>query len=282
MKKETPPPEGTIPKSREIYFLILMGHIYYWLNWTKNKALKTMAPGNKKTDANFQVKVFNDIAGGQIRDNQELIKHLPSNPLNEKIIESAIEGIPLVTIGQGSFPRVMITAGLHGNELAPQIASINLINELQRNKIRGTVYIFPFVAPEASAANNKLFQGDNLNLSSNIPGNPSNLVFETVKSMEITALADFHTTSTDPAKTCVIYYPTVKSSKIAVYIHKKVDSPLLALKQHPGMLITQCNLHGTPSVICEVEAPDGAATEKSIKESYQQMKAFLGYSGVID
>lgn len=280
MKKETQKFEGTIPKSREIYFYIIMGHIYYWFNLIKFKILKINTPKNH-TNA-FQVNIINQKAGGDVKKNSELIKHISENPITEYIIKKALKGIPLVTIGSGSSPRVMITAGLHGNELAPQLAALNLIKDLEKHKLRGTVYIFPFVAPEATAKNSKVFDGHNLNLTSDVLGNPSNLVFETAIKKKISSLADFHTTSTDPAKTCVIYYPTVESSKIAVYIHKKAASPLLALKQHPGMLVTRCNSNGIPSIICEVESADGRASERSINESHNQMKAFLKYHGIID
>lgn len=282
MKKEDIQLKGSIPKSREIYFYIIMGHIYYWLNYIRYKTSKIISHRNYASVGAFQVDIINQKAGGDVKKNFELIKHVSENHITESIIKAARKGIPLVTIGYGSSPRVMITAGVHGNELAPQLATLNLIKDLQNQKIDGTVYIFPFVAPEATAENSKNFKGVNLNLTSNVSGNPSNLVFETAKNKKINALADFHTTSTDPAKTCVIYYPTVKSSKIAVYIHKKAASPLLALKQHPGMLVTKCNSYGIPSIICEVKSADGEASMKSINESYNQMKAFLQYHGIID
>lgn len=280
MKKEDLKIEGTIPKSREIYFYVIMGHFYYWLNQIRYKTLKINSKNHAKTII-LQVDIIERKAGGEVKKNFELIKHVSENHFTEKVMKTAEKGIPLVTIGSGSPPRVMITAGVHGNELAPQLAALNLINDLQDHKIRGTVYIVPFVAPEATAENSKDFKGNNLNLTSNVLGNPSNLVFETAKKKKIDSLADFHTTSTDPAKTCVIYYPTINSSKIAVYIHKKAASPLLALKQHPGMLVTLCNSNGIPSIICEVESADGEASVRSINESYNQMMAFLNYHDII-
>ena len=40
--------------------------------------------------------------------------------------------------------RLMIVSGIHGNELAPQVASLKLIDVLLKLKLRGTVYIIPF------------------------------------------------------------------------------------------------------------------------------------------
>ena len=94
-------------------------------------------------------------------------------------------------------------------------------------------------------------------------------------------MADCHSTSTDPAKNSVIYYPKIASSKIAVYINKITNSTLLALIQYAGMLIVLCNSHKIPSVICEVESPDGVASKESVDVSYNQMKAFLKYHQIL-
>ena len=41
-------------------------------------------------------------------------------------------------------PKIMIIAGVHGNELPPQIAALWLAEELWGGNINGTVYIIPF------------------------------------------------------------------------------------------------------------------------------------------
>ena len=273
----------TQPKSREIYFHVIMGHIYYWLNNIKF-ALKRSGGSIQINDENkilFKLDIINTITGGDVTKNNEIMKHLPKKPLNDDILRAAKNGTPLITMGDGSKPRVMITAGMHGNELAPQIAALMLINELYGKRINGTVYLIPFVAPRASSENSKLFNGENLNLMANIQGNPANVVFKIIQSLNVVSLADCHSTSTDPAKNSVLYYPRIASSKIAVYINKLTNSTLLALIQYSGMLIVQCNDHNIPSVICEVESSDGVASKESVIVSYSQMKAFLKYHQII-
>lgn len=296
MANENSSKEGKLPKSREIYYYVLMGHIYYWINsllpkkridsnsTTKNDQNHPNNQNNQENQINktrLKLDIIKEVAGGDITNNIEIMSYIPENSLNNKILDAAKTGAPLITVGDGSKPRVMITAGVHGNELPPQIAAIKLINYLQNMNLRGTIYIIPFIAPLASEANSKLFNNENLNLAADVPGTPTNLVFKIAQNLDITSLADCHGTSTDPAKTSVIYYPSIKSSKIAVHINKKSNSTLLALAQEPGMLITLCNLHGIPSVICEVESPDGVASPPSIEISYNQMKAFLSYHQIL-
>ncbi|MGA2675546.1 MAG: succinylglutamate desuccinylase/aspartoacylase family protein [Methanobacterium sp.] len=282
MKKITLFKDGTLPKSREIYFYVIMGYIYYWFNNIKHSLENHGEIINQINDENsFKLDIINDVAGGDVTKNDALRPYLPKKPLTDDILKAAKEGTPLITLGDGLKPRVMITAGMHGDELAPQIGALILINELYNKKINGTVYIIPFIAPEASAENNKLFNGENLNLIANIPENPANIVFKTIQSLDIVSLADCHSTSTDPAKNSVIYYPKIASSKIAVYINKITNSTLLALIQYAGMLIVLCNSHKIPSVICEVESPDGVASKESVDVSYNQMKAFLKYHQIL-
>ncbi len=282
MKKINLSKDGSLPRSREIYFYVIMGYIYYWLNNIKYSLKKRVGISNQINDENtFKLDIINNTTGGDVSKNDAIIKHLPKNLLNDDILKAAKNGTPLITLGNGSKPRVMITAGMHGDELAPQIAALMLINELYNKRINGTVYIIPFIAPEASAENNKLFNGKNLNLTADIPENPANIVFKTIQKLNIISLADYHSTSTDPAKNSIIYYPKIASSKIAVYINKITNSTLLALIQYSGMLIVICNLHKIPSVICEVESPDGVASKESVKVSYRQMKAFLKYHQIL-
>ena len=56
-------------------------------------------------------------------------------------------GTPIITIGNGSEPKVMIIAGVHGNELPAQIAAIKMVNYLKNRDVNGTVYIIPVVCP---------------------------------------------------------------------------------------------------------------------------------------
>lgn len=293
MSNENSSKDGKIPKSREIYYYVLMGHIYYWINSLQQKRLKsnsTIGNNNRQESQNNQnqtnetrlkLDIIKEIPGSDITKNIEIMSYLPENSLNNRILDATKKGSPLITIGDGSKPRVMITAGVHGNELPPQIAALKLVNYLQNINLRGTIYIIPFIAPVASTENSKLFNNKNLNLTADVTGTPTNMAFKIAQNLDITSLADCHGTSTDPAKTSVIYYPSIKSSKIAVYINKKSHSTLLALAQKPGMLITLCNLHEIPSVICEVESPDGVASPESIEVSYNQMKAFLSYHHVL-
>ncbi|HTX61301.1 MAG TPA: succinylglutamate desuccinylase/aspartoacylase family protein [Methanobacterium sp.] len=271
------PIDGKLPNRWEIQYYTLMGKLFYWLKILRGNKGKKSNPLN----CDMEIEIIGDIPGGDITQNTEIMNYIFKNPLNNKIIESATKGAPLIKLGSGSNPRVMITAGVHGNEIPPQIAALKLINELDKTDINGTVYVIPFVAPTASSQNSKLFRNQNLNLVAHNPGTPTNNVLKKAQELEVNSLADFHATSTHPSEDSVIYFLSVASSKIAFYVNKKSNSRLLAHIYNPGTLIATCNTNNIPTILCEVEAPDGTASNESIEVSYNQMKAFLRYHQII-
>lgn len=271
------PIEGKLPTRWEIYYYTLIGNIYYRIK---------ILQGNKNTkriynNQKVEIEIIKDIPGEDITKNNELMSYISENELNSKIIDSTKKGTPLIRLGDGSKPRVMIIAGVHGNELPPQIAALNLINELNKTCINGTVYIIPFIAPKATAYNSKLFNDQNLNLVADKPGSPTNIILNLAKKYQIDSLADFHATSTHPARDAVIYFLSIASSKMAVYVNKKSNSKLLAHIFNPGTLITACNTNKIPTILCEAKSADGTASNKSIYVSYKQMNAYLNYHQIV-
>lgn len=278
MNEQRLPIEGRMPNRWEIQYYTLMGKIHYWI---KTLAIKLRSKSKSKqrqvNPDEIEIDIIDTTTGDDISKNEEIMRYLPENSLNQRIINVAKKGTPIVRLGDGSQPRVMITAGVHGNELPPQIAALKIIEELHEVNLRGTIYITPFVAPKATAENNKLFNGENLNLVADSPDSPTNRVFNYAKKHQIKSLADHHSTCTHPAEDSVIYYTTVKSSNIAVFVNKKSNSRLLTHIINPGTLITVCNTNNIPTIICEVESPDEIASKESIEVAYKQMNAFLEY-----
>jgi len=67
MKKITLFKDGTLPKSREIYFYVIMGYIYYWFNNIKHSLENHGEIINQINDENsFKLDIINDVAGGDV------------------------------------------------------------------------------------------------------------------------------------------------------------------------------------------------------------------------
>ncbi len=235
------------------------------------------------------MKVIVTGTGGDVTKNSHIKKNIPRSSLNSQVIALAKKGTPMVTFGNGSGPRVMIVAGVHGNELPAQIAALRLINYLNGKSIRGTVYVVPFVVPSSTARNTRFWNGKNLNRVSNVAGTPTNKILNLEKQLKVNVLGDFHSTRPGgvPGKKSVFCSkaPTYESYNTASYISKKTGSALIAYKKagtdYPGALEDATNLAKIPAVTCEVVSSHGIIASGSVTNSYNQMLALLKYKGVI-
>ncbi len=224
--------------------------------------------------------------GGDVINNSYIREYVPNSSLTSQVFELAKHGTPIIIFGDGSYPRVMISAGIHGHELPAQIASIKLINYLTYTPIKGTVYIVPFVAPSSTAHNIRLWNGMNLNSVANISGTPSNLIVKKAKTLLVIAFGDFHSTQPGavPGRDSVLCtkIPTYESFIMANYISQKSESELIwedvAGKSYPGAVEDNANLAGIPTVTCEVLSPHGIATPITIQRSLDQMITLLKYT----
>lgn len=227
-------------------------------------------------------------SGGYISANKVLYKNIPNDDLFKDLLSIAVKGTPIIKIGNMG-PKVMIVAGIHGNELPPQLACLYLINYLLSNELRGTVYLIPFAAPNATMNNSRSFNGMDLNRSTLDEGSISNIIYNIVVSENIEAVADFHSTSlnSNPGRESVFSssHPTEESYDIGRYIASKVGCQLINYTDagilYKGALEDECNKRGIPAVTCEVLSPFGFLNKNSYKRSLLQMYEFLTFFNII-
>lgn len=242
-----------------------------------------------QSTAALKMKIIISGTGGTVTNNYYIKKNIPQSQLTSQIIALSKKGTPIIRFGNGSGPKVMIVAGVHGNELPSQIAAVKLANYLKGKSINGTVYIVPFVVPSNTAKTVRYWKGKNLNRVANVAGTPTNKILNLAKRLNISVLGDFHSTQPGgvPGKMAVFCskHPTYKSYSIAKYISKKTGSSLIAYDQsgaeYPGALEDTTNLAGIPAATCEVLSPHGVVKSGSVTKSYNQMIALLKYKKII-
>lgn len=129
----------------------------------------------------------------------------------------------------------MIVAGVHGNEIPPQVAAVRLSEQLLSMDIRGTVHVIPFAAPWATMKNSRWFRGHDLNRSASVEGSVTNSIFRRACVMGVDALADFHSTApgSKPGVEGVFCSeePEHESMEIARYITSRTSSKLLCYER---------------------------------------------------
>jgi uncharacterized protein len=221
------------------------------------------------------LEIINYNTGGDISRNSVLIKQIPQTILSKRIFAAAKKGTPLITFGNGDFPRVIIVAGIHGNELPPQIAAMRLINNLNQNKVKGTIYIIPFAIPSSTAKKTRFYKGYDPNREANIKGSPTNIIFQIASMKHVEYLVDFHS---NLSERLVMYSKNLNHNIIISELIRKNTRPNTILQEtsnDPGKLRLVCNKAGIPAVTCEVSSPFNSVKPGSVGDSYQQMEAVL-------
>lgn len=227
-------------------------------------------------------------SGGYISRNQYILNNIDLTPLNIMILNDLIHGTPVYKLGKGG-RKFLILAGVHGNELPPQIAAINLLNELIYRKLKDTIYIIPCVAPKSTMLNVREYNNRDLNRSAHIHNSLSNLIIQAIDKYKIDFVGDFHSTAlgSNPGYEAVFSTekPTFESILIAKYISADVGSEFIAFSNaggsYKGAIEDESNLNGVPAITGEVLCPFGRCEPAAIKQSFLQMKSFLSYFGAI-
>ena len=234
------------------------------------------------------IRIISQETRGEIEKNILLMRYISKSSLTNDLVHVAKLGTPLLKIGHGT-PKIMITAGIHGNELPPQIAAIRLINDLLKEELNGTLYIIPFAVPHATMENSRRFKGIDMNRIASKGGFISNNIINTIKSLKISAVGDFHSTKpgSNPGVQSVFCSkkPCAESYLMAKHITENTSSKMIVHDEagsiYNGALEDECNLEGIPAITCEVVSRNGLVDSKSPEKSYLQMKYYLDYFNII-
>jgi uncharacterized protein len=267
-----------------LIFVLICGYII--ITNSDSPQPNTQSPSNDtgvQASTHYQISVIENTTGGNITNNTVLMENINKTAVISELIDAANNGTPMITLGNGSEPRVMIVAGVHGAEIPSQIAATKLINNLTCEKINGTVYIIPFAIPNQTATDQRMYNGTDPDRVAHVSGTPLNVISNTSINNNVTMLGDFHSAQPNdvPGKNCIIYDPgNPKSLKLARFINNKTQSPLVKVGNYSGVLSTVSNSHGITSVVCEVLSPHSKVEPGSVELSYKYMMAFLEYAGV--
>jgi len=236
----------------------------------------------------LSLNIISNETSGMIEKNTVLMEYLADCNVIDELIKISQNGTPLFKIGHGN-PRIMIVAGIHGNELPPQIAAIYMIENLLEKQIEGTIYIIPFAVPYATMENSRRFKGVDMNRAASKGGFISHNIIKTIKKFKISAVGDFHSTKpgSNPGIESVFCSknPSNQSYLIAKHITEVSSSKMIchdeAGRLYNGALEDECNLNGIPAVTCEVVSRNGLVDRNSHKRSFLQMESYLKYFNLI-
>jgi uncharacterized protein len=234
------------------------------------------------------VTILSHRTGGIVNENENLMARVPYGDICNRLIKAARYGTPMLKLGNG-YPKIMLTSGVHGNELPPQIAALWLAEGLSVKNINGTVYIIPFTIPNATMNNSRRFKGFDMNRSALKEGTVSNKILNMIDELDVMSLADFHSTKprSNPGIESVFCSknPCSESLTIANHITKETTSKVICHKNagtlYSGAIEDECNLKGISAVTCEVVSENCEVKPGSPERSYLQMISYLKYFNII-
>ncbi|WP_457619847.1 succinylglutamate desuccinylase/aspartoacylase family protein [Methanopyrus sp.] len=107
---------------------------------------------------------------GDILRNPVLFQHAPHGPRSEIVYRHSVEGTVVFEFRGSPGPTVLLTAGVHGDEVWTVIALLRLLDALNPASVVGTVYVIPAVNPAGLEANSRLVNGVDPNRTADVPG----------------------------------------------------------------------------------------------------------------
>ena len=184
----------------------------------------------------------------------------------------------------------VLVGGVHGNELASQVALLRLIGNIYHEQIRlnHRLHIIPFLIPASTSRNTREYNGEDMNRNAFNNGPTKDMVDYAV-SVDAKGLCDCH--STDPSLTPGInsvfcsFRPQKNSYFAARYICQRTSSKLFPIGNAGsilnGAVEDESNLRGIASVTCEAACINGKVTKESVDFSYNQIMSFLEFYDII-
>ena len=236
---------------------------------------------------NVEMSYVSFLSRGYIAKNKNIFEKIVLTDFTKFILKSCVYGTPIFKFGN-SGKKLLILSGVHGNELPPQLACLQLLNEIINKKVSDTVYIIPFASPASTMHNERTFKSIDLNRSSHIKNSLSNSIIQTIIDLKIDSVGDFHSTSynSNPGFESVFSTrkPSPESHLIAEHISRDVGSECIVFdfagSSYKGAIEDVCNLRGIPAITCEVLSPFASIGKGSVGRSFKQMKSFLYYFGI--
>ncbi len=200
--------------------------------------------------------------------------------------------IPVIRVfGQSPQPRVVIVAGVHGDELVGPHALVELAHELAPSELRGTVVLAPSANPLAFAAGLRKAPQDDLDLNRIFPGKRGGTATERIANSLVNQVfgaadlvIDLHSAGREGN---LLPLSGFREAHDDCARQSALAAAAFGLEHYwmmrwsTGTLSTWANQQGIPAVGCEVGGR-GTATREQIDLYKAGIRRCLRHAGVLD
>ncbi|MGB9199898.1 succinylglutamate desuccinylase/aspartoacylase family protein [Methanobacterium sp.] len=229
----------------------------------------------------YDISIFDPSIGGNVLNNTAITQNIPRTYLSNKIFHMTNQGSVILRFGNGNGPKVLICAGVHGNEPQANIALMQYVEFIKDKKFNGTLYIIPFAIPEDTALNTRYYNGSDPNRIANINGTPGWKIVQFAKDNGINYLIDVHSGGGVDANG-FIYINSISSENeknlVSYIVSKTKCSTGVEDTDDPGMIRYSAHQYGINSITLETER-DNVPVMDAANVEYKMIQAGTQYLG---
>ncbi|MCE5214158.1 MAG: succinylglutamate desuccinylase/aspartoacylase family protein [Methanobacterium sp.] len=275
-----------------LFFVLIPGCYAADLN-SSNSSVYTQSTSDaatytSSTTPNYTIYILDNTVGGNVLANPEISQNIPKTDLSNQIFEMTKQGSVVVKLGNVNGPKLLISAGIHGNEEEANIAVMKYLEYVKDLNFNGTLYVVPFDIPIDTALNSRIYNGQDPNRIANISGTPGWNIVKFAQTEGIEYLLDVHSGG-GVYSTGLIYInspatQTIKEKNWTNYIKSQTGCYISTdSADSPGMIRNYANSKGINSITIEVERDNiptatAAETEFKLIIAAAQYLGFPGYN----
>lgn len=183
---------------KKIFFLLLSLIVLLSFNSVNAEIKTSNTTIDESKIVNYEISYFDKTVGGNVLKNSKILKNAPKKSLTNEIISMSKKRSVIVKLGDGNGSKILISAGIHGNEAAANIATLRFLETIKNKKIKGTIYIIPFAIPKNTAMDKREWYNPykkyymDPNRCANIPNTPAYKIANFAKKNNIKFIIDVH------------------------------------------------------------------------------------------
>ncbi len=219
----------------------------------------------------YSISYFDKTVGGNVLKNGRIAKNMPKASLSRKIVSMTKKGSVVLKFGDGGGPKLLMCAGIHGNEVSANIATLKFIEKIANKKICGSLYVIPFIIPRDTEINSRAWYYSKKktwvdpNEVAHISGTPGNKIVKFALKNNISYILDIHTGGGIASyKKGFVYAneePVKKGeTKWLNYVKKAVNPVVKYNVPKKGYIRYYSKLKGISTLTFEVERDIGAVS----------------------
>ena len=224
---------------------------------------------------------FDRKVGADVTRNPEINSHIPKTDFARTIFRLEKNGSVMLKFGNGVGPKLLISAGIHGNEEEANIAIMKYLEYIKDKNIKGTLYVIPFAIPLDTSLNTRYYHGRDPNRIANEPGTPGWNIVNFAKKNGIKYILDVHSGGGVTYKGLLHINPSTSKSaeyRWASFITKVSGCVSKVQTLEPGMVRTEAFKNGINTITLEVER-DGIATTTAAATEFKMIIGAVRYFG---